>query len=113
MDLLYGLKEATVGEIAERLEPEMTYSAVRSVLRVLVQKRQVRRRYEAPRYVYAPLVPADRAQVRALDHLVRTFFGGSFEAAAAALLRRADIEVDEAKLAELGLKIRRAQREGR
>ncbi|MEX2283995.1 MAG: BlaI/MecI/CopY family transcriptional regulator [Gemmatimonadota bacterium] len=113
MDALYGLGEATVGEIMEQLEPEMSYSAVRSVLRVLAGKKQVRRRYNAPRYVYSPLVPPEAASTRALDHVVRTFFGGSFEAAAAALLRRADIEVNQVKLRELAHSIQRAKREGR
>jgi predicted transcriptional regulator len=113
MDALYGLGEATVGEIMEKLEPEMSYSAVRSVLRVLVSKKQVRRRYDAPRYVYAPLVSPDTASDRALDHIVRTFFGGSFEAAAAALLRRADLAVTDVKLRQLSRNIDRAKREGR
>ena len=54
-----------------------TYSAVRSILRILAGKGLVTHREDGPRYVYLPAVSPDRARDEALLHVVRTFFDGS------------------------------------
>jgi predicted transcriptional regulator len=113
MDVLHRMEQATVAALSDQLNGDMSYSAVRSVLRVLVKKGKARRKYDGPRYVYAPAVRPAEARGRALDHLVRTFFGGSFEEAAVALLRRGDTEITEQAVRQLRARIRHAQKEGR
>lgn len=113
MDALYRLQRATVSDILDEMPEQATYDAVRAVLRTLEQKGLVRHRPSGPRYVYSPSVPTSRARRRALDHLVRTFFDGSAEDAAAALLGMAELELSDDALARLAAKIREAQREGR
>ena len=113
MDVLYRLRRATVSGLVREMPSPVTYSAVRSVLRTLEQKGLVRHRYDGPRYTYVPSVPARSARQRALHHLVCTFFDGSAEAAAVALLGMAQVDVSEAALARLARQIRRAKDEGR
>jgi BlaI family penicillinase repressor len=55
-------------------------------LRVLEEKGCVKHEEEGLRYVYVPIVPRDEAKESALKHLVRTFFGGSVEAAVTTLV---------------------------
>ncbi len=112
MDVLYRRGEATVAEVLEELDDPPTYSAVRSILRVLEEKEHVAHREDGPRYVYAPAVARERARRAAMDHLVETFFGGSAEDALAALLRRSDLDLTEAQVKRLAREIRTA-REGR
>lgn len=113
MDALYRLERATVSELERELSGEMSYSAVRSVLRVLVHKGQVKREEEKQRYVYSPAVSREKARGRALDHVVKTFFDGSVEEAAVALLRLGDVKARQAELERLVARIREAEREGR
>lgn len=113
MDVLYRRGQATVAEVMEELPDPPTYSAVRSILRVLEEKGHISHREDGPRYVYAPAVARDRARKAALDHLVETFFDGSAESALAALLRRSDLELDEAQIKRLAREIRQAREEGR
>jgi BlaI family penicillinase repressor len=113
MDVLYRRGEATVAEVLEELAEPPTYSAVRSILRVLEEKGHVAHRENGPRYVYAPAVTRDRARRAALDHLVETFFDGSAEDALAALLRRSDLDLSEAQVKRLAREIRTAREEGR
>jgi predicted transcriptional regulator len=113
MDVLYRRGEATVGEVMEELADPPTYSAVRSILRVLTQKGHIVHREDGPRYVYAPAVERERARRAAIDHLVETFFDGSAQAALAALLRRSDLELTEAQVSRLATEIRKASEEGR
>jgi BlaI family transcriptional regulator, penicillinase repressor len=112
MDALYRLQGATVSEIVAHLPAEASYDAVRAVLRGLSQKQLVTHRHDGPRYVYAPAVPAEKERQRALDHLVRTFFAGSAEDAAAALLGMDDVQLSEDAIHRLARKIESSRREG-
>lgn len=113
MDVLYRRGECTVTEVLESLPNPPTYSAVRSILRVLTKKGHIVHREDGPRYVYAPAVARDRARTAAIDHLVNTFFDGSAEGALAALLRRSDLDLDEVQVRRLARSIRQAREEGR
>ena len=113
MNVLYRRGEATVAEVMEELPDPPTYSAVRSILRILAQKELITHRSDGPRYVYLPAVSADRAGDEALQQVVRTFFDGSAEQAMTALLRLSDTELSEADLAKLRERVRKARNSGR
>jgi predicted transcriptional regulator len=113
MDILYRRGEATVAEVMADLTHPPTYSAVRSILRILAQKRLITHREDGPRYVYLPAVNPDRARDEALLHLVRTFFEGRTEHAVTALLRMSDAELTPAELGGLRERIRKARHSGR
>lgn len=113
MDILHRRGQATVSEVMEDLVDPPTYSAVRSILRVLEGKGHISHREDGPRYIYVPAVARDRARGAALDHLVNTFFGGSAERAVAALLRRSDLEMSESDLKKLAREVQQAKSEGR
>jgi predicted transcriptional regulator len=113
MDVLFRLGEGTVADVLEEMPEDVTYSAVRSVLRVLEEKGHVDHRQEGPRYVYAPTLSEETVRREALRHLISTFFDGSSEAAAVALLRMSDLEMDDDLVSELDARIREAEREGR
>ena len=90
MDILHRRREATVAEIMDDLPDPPTYSAVRSVLRILGERGLVRYKEDGPRYVYSPSIPTEAAREDVLAHVVRTYFGGSPEQAVTALLRMSD-----------------------
>jgi BlaI family penicillinase repressor len=113
MDVLYRRGEATVAEVMDDLKDPPTYSAVRSILRVLTEKGHIVHRADGPRYVYAPAVGRDRARKAALDHVVDTFFDGSAERTLAALLTRSDLDLTEAQIRRLAKEISQAGEEGR
>ncbi len=113
MDALYHHGQATVAEVMESIPEPPSYSAVRATLRILEEKGHVLHRQDGQRYVYLPKVSPETARESALQHLVRTFFDGSAEDAAAALLRMSDTELDQAALERLARKIAETEREGR
>ena len=86
MDILYRRGRATAAEVMEDLAGNRNYSTVRTQLRVLEEKGQVRHDEEGLRYVYSPAVPRRTARRSALRHLVDTFFDGSAEQVVGALL---------------------------
>jgi BlaI family transcriptional regulator, penicillinase repressor len=109
MDILHRRGEATVAEIMEDLPDPPTYSAVRSVLRILGEKRLIRHREDGPRYVYYPAQATETARESALAHLVSTYFAGAPELAVTALLRMSDVDLSDADIARLREKIRRSR----
>jgi len=113
MDILYRRGEATVAEVMAELPDPPTYSAVRSILRILMEKKLITHREDGPRYVYLPAVNTDRARDDALKHVIRTFFDGSAEQAVAAVLRMSDAKLSDAEIASLAARIKAARISGR
>jgi predicted transcriptional regulator len=113
MDILHRRGEATVTEIMEDLPDPPTYSAVRSVLRILGERGLVKHKEDGPRYVYYPAVATETARTDVLAHVVRTYFGGSPEQALTALLGMSDVDVSDDVLDRLRKTIHRARQRGR
>jgi predicted transcriptional regulator len=112
LDIIYRLGEASVADVRRELTEDLSYSAVRSVLRTLENKDLVKHREKDLRYLYSPVVARSRASRAALSHVLKTFFDDDPAHAMKALLdvtknRR---NVDYAELKRL---IERARREGR
>jgi len=110
MDILYRRREATVTEIMADLPDPPTYSAVRSILRILGEKKLISYTEDGPRYVYRPATSTEKARDSALEQVVRTYFGGSTEQAVTALLRLSDADVSDADIERLRGKIRSSRR---
>ena len=113
MDILYRRNEATVAEVMADLPDPPTYSAVRSILRILMEKNMITHREDGPRYVYLPVVDTERARDDALKHVIRTFFDGSAEQAVAAVLRVSDAKLTDVEVDQLRDRIRKARASGR
>jgi BlaI family transcriptional regulator, penicillinase repressor len=111
MDILFALGRANGAEIQERLPDRVSYSGVRTLLRVLERKGHIRHVEEALRYVYLPVVARETAKQSAMERLAATFFDGSMKAAAAAFLDPAKAKLSAADLLELEQLIRAARKE--
>ncbi len=112
MDILYQRSRATTAEVRQALPDPPSYSAVRAMLRVLEEKGHVKHEAEALRYVFAPTIPRERAKRSALKHMLATYFDGSVEQAAAALLDGSAARLSDAELQRLEKLIRKARKGG-
>jgi len=86
MDIVYARGHATAAEVRAGMAEPPTDAGVRTTLRVLVEKGHLRIVQDGPRYDYWPVVPREVARRAELQHVLRTFFGGSIESALATLL---------------------------
>jgi predicted transcriptional regulator len=111
MDIAYRGGRVTAAEVNERLPDPPSYSAVRTLMRILEEKGHLRHEQDGTRYVYLPVVAKQSARRSALRDVVETFFDGSAEKVVAALLDRADLSDDE--LERLSALIDEARKEGR
>lgn len=113
LEVLFKRGRATVSEVLSDLADPPSYSTVRAMLGKLEKKGHVRHIEDGPRYLYLPAVPAERAQKAAMNNLVETFFQGSVESAAAALLRMSDTRVDQETLNRLATLVAESRKDGR
>jgi predicted transcriptional regulator len=112
LDVLYKSGRATAAEVQAAIPNAPSYSAVRTLLRILEDKGHIRHEQDGARYVYLPTVARDRAKKSALRHMLNTFFEGSAAQAIAALLDEDSKRLSDEDWNRLEAMIDRARKEG-
>lgn len=110
--VLYKMGRASAADVQAELPAAPSYSAVRSLLRILEEKGHVRHEQDGPRYVYLPVVTRESAKRSAMRHMLQTFFDGSTSQAMAALLDVSSSRLDDAELDRLKKLIDQARKQG-
>ena len=78
MSVLWDLGEATAQEVRERVDPNLAYTSISTMIRTLEMKGYVsHRRGEGKTHVYYPVVDAATAGESALGRLLDKIYGGS------------------------------------
>lgn len=113
LDIVYARGHATAAEVRGDMREPPTDAGVRTTLRVLVGKGHLRIEQDGPRYVYWPSVSREAAQKSELQHVLRTFFGGSVESALTTLLDVTPEEITDEQRKRLKRVIDKASKEGR
>src|SRR5690349_20476786 len=113
MDILHRRGRATAHEVLEDLAEPPSYSAVRTLLRLLEERGHVRHEQDGPGYVYTPTVARRDAQRTAIAHLVETFFDGSIEDAVATLVESSKPKLSGEELDRIASLVAKAKKEGR
>jgi len=113
MDILYQRGKASAADVREAMPDPPSYSAVRAMLRVLEDKGHVKHQAEGLKYVYVPLIAAEKARRSAVKHLMETFFQDSPEKIVAALLDVSSTRLTREELDRMAEMIEQAKREGK
>jgi len=112
LDALYRVGQATCAEVQRAMADPPSYSAVRTFLRILEEKKIVRHEQDGARYVYIPIVEKERASRSALRHVLSTFFAGSVTRAVSALLDEDSKNLSEDDWQRLSAIVEEARKEG-
>ncbi len=113
MDIVHAQGQVTAKQIRAHMAEPPTNAAVRSILRILVERGHLTFEQDGPRYVYSATAPAQTARRSALKHVLKTFFGGSVEGAMAALLDLEESKLSGEERARIKQLIEQADQEGR
>lgn len=107
LDVLLAENDLSAAEIQRRAGDEMSYSATRAVLRVLVQKGLLSHHYDGPRYLYRVTLPRQQTRKALLKRMLDTYFAGSRESLLETLI--ADGEASPKELKKMARLIDRAR----
>ena len=78
MSVLWELGEATVTEVRDRVDPDLAYTSISSMIRTLEMKGYVsHRRGEGKTHVYFPVIAAEKAGETVLGRVLDKVYGGS------------------------------------
>jgi predicted transcriptional regulator len=110
MEILHRVGKATATEVMEALPDPPSYSAVRSILRVLEEKGHIRHEEDGKKFLYLPTEPRTTAARSALHNVIQNFFGGSIESAVKTFLSDADISLSDEELARMAETIEQARK---
>jgi BlaI family transcriptional regulator, penicillinase repressor len=113
LEILIERGKASASEVRAAMPDAPSYSAVRTLLRVLEDKGHVKHREEGLRYVYLPTVGRERAKRSAVKHLLKTYFNGSAEQIVAALLDVSATQLTPEELDRMAQMIEEARQEGK
>ena len=113
MEALYRRGKATAMEVLGELPDPPSYTAIRTLLRILEDKGHIRHTRDGARFIYAPRVSRERARRSVLENLVRNFYDGSREKLMAALLDGGAGKLSPEELENFSELIERAKQEGR
>lgn len=95
VEIIIRLGRATARDIEREIPDPPTYSAVRSILRILVEKNLIVKKTAGGKAWYAPSVSAAKARTGALRSLVNRFFANSTCEAACALLGDKNVKLSK------------------
>lgn len=78
MSVLWDLGEATVNEVRDRVDPNLAYTSISTMIRMLELKGYVsHRRGEGKTHVYFPVIDRETAGKSALGRVLDKIYGGS------------------------------------
>jgi len=96
MLILWKLGESTIRDVMKQLsEPDIPYTTVSTVVRVLEKKNFVGHKAVGTTYLYYPLVPKKDYLRGYLSGIVSNYFDGSFSRMAAFFARENDLDMGE------------------
>lgn len=113
MDQLFRLAEGSVGDVKDSIDDPPSYSTLRAIMGILVEKGYLTRRHEGPKYIYRPTLSKNHARTKVMKHMLKTFFDDSIESAVATLINVSGAELSDQELARLAKLINEAREEGR
>ena len=78
MSVLWDLGEATATEVRDRVDPNLAYTSISSMIRTLEMKGYVsHRRVEGKTHVYFPIIDSETAGESVLGRVLDKVYGGS------------------------------------
>lgn len=110
MEVVWKLDRVSVEQIQEKLSADLAGSTIRTLLRVMEEKGYVDFHKQGKAKIYHALIPKEKAQASALQHLIQRLFHGSADLLLIRLVEDEHLSMDELDHLRQQLK-RRQQKE--
>jgi len=107
MKVLWETSPATVQTVQQKLERQLAYTSVQTMLNVLLRKGKVQRTLRDRAYQYRPVVSRHQVVGHAMRDIIDRMFGGSAENLVMSLVETRHLAAE--KLAKLGVRAEEAK----
>ncbi|MGH9751559.1 MAG: BlaI/MecI/CopY family transcriptional regulator [Blastocatellia bacterium] len=111
MNVLWEIGPATVQTVQQRLQRELAYTTVQTMLNVLVRKKKARRTLKDRAYYYRPAVKRDQVAGSAVKDLIDRLFGGSAESLVMSLVESLQLTPEKLERLQRMIEARKARDE--
>jgi len=109
MDIVFAESECSAADVLAAIPDPPSYSTVRKLLTILVEKGHLKHRSSGGKYFYRPTQPRGKAGQSALARVMSTFYEGSLEQVVAAMLSNREAELSEEELERIAALIEEAR----
>lgn len=109
MHIIHQLGEGSVSDVLDRLPDPPGYNSARMLMNILERKGFLKHHQEKNKYIYSATAQTEEVKKSALDHLLKTFFGGSTPKVVSTLLQQRNLS--EGDLEELSQMIEAAKKQ--
>lgn len=113
MDIIYKDGQCSANDIHQKMPDAPSYSAVRAMLKILVDKKHLKHKLDGNKYIYTPTINVDKAKKTALTDVLKTFFEGSAQNAVATLLDMSKDKMNNEDFEAMAKMIEKAKEEGK
>lgn len=113
MDVIYNMGEASAKQVHETISDAPSYSAIRALLKILLDKNILKHEKRGKQYIYSPVVAVEKAKSSVMKNMLKTFFNNSASQAVAALIDMNKSDLSETDLDRLSKLINDAKKEGK
>lgn len=86
MDIIYQKEQLSAKAVQDEMSDAPSYSAIRTLLKILVNKGFLKIEKEGLKYIYYPVISKKKASTLAIKDLLSTYFNNSMEEAVAAMI---------------------------
>jgi BlaI family transcriptional regulator, penicillinase repressor len=101
MEIIILKNEITAQDLEDQMPKKLSNSTIRTLLRILVDKKMLRIEKIGSKYLYKPTFKKEDAQKSAFKNLLKTFFSGSAYSAVTSLISSNNNEFSEQELNHL------------
>ena len=112
MDIIYALGKASAKQVHEGMSDPPTRTAVRTMLRILEEKGQLKHTKKGREFIYQPVRARASAGRSALKRVLSTFFDDSLTRAMAVHLSDSKSALTDEEIDQLAALIRQAKKKG-
>lgn len=100
MKIIWKLKEGTVNDVLDNLPNDLNlaYNTVLTIMRILEQKKYLKRIKKSRAHIYQPIVSENQARKNVVKHMLDNFFNGSPELLLQNIFENENLSDDEIDL---------------
>lgn len=110
MQVLWEKEFANVQTVQQRLDRELAYTTVQTMLNILLRKGKVKRKLIDKAYFYCPVVSRTQVISQTIEDLINRMFGGSAENLVMSMVETEHLSAD--KLSHLNALIEKEAEDG-